>query len=81
MLSDTSPGVEQLQIERLRAATPAERMRTTVSMSRLVIRMSRMAMIRLHPDWSDRKLSSEYVRIHYGDEIAGLMTDSFEIER
>lgn len=73
MLTDTPPEIEQLQIERLQQATPAERMQTAIGMSRLVIRLSRMAMIRLHPEWDDWQISHEYVRIHYGEDVAKLM--------
>jgi hypothetical protein len=74
MLSDTPPEIEQLMIERLRQATPAERMQAAIGMSQLVIRMSRMAMIRLHPDWTDEQLAREYVRIHYGETVAKLLS-------
>lgn len=75
MLSDTSPEIEQLQIEKLRAATPAERLQTALNLSDTVIWMSRQAIARLHPEWDDRQVKIEFARIHYGNDVANMINE------
>lgn len=70
MVSDTPPEVERLMIEKLRAASPAERLETALNLSDTVIWMARQALMRLHPEWDDRRVRIEFARLHYGDAIA-----------
>lgn len=73
MLSDTSPEFDKLVIERLRQATPAERLRVALNMSDTVMWLSRQAIARLHPEWDDRQVRREFARIHYGESVAKLL--------
>lgn len=73
MLSDTPPEIEQLMIERLRQATPAERIETALNLSDTVIWMARQALTRLHPQWDDRRVRIEFARLHYGEAIAKMI--------
>jgi len=73
MQTDTSPEIDRLQIERLRQATPAERLRVALNMSDTVMWLSRQAIARLHPEWDDRQVRREFARVHYGDSVAALL--------
>ncbi|XAL99846.1 hypothetical protein OT109_00350 [Phycisphaeraceae bacterium D3-23] len=73
MHSDTSPEFDRLQIERLRQATPAQRLATALSMSDTVMWLSRQAIARLHPQWNDRQIRREFARIHYGQAVSKLL--------
>lgn len=80
MLTDTSPEIDRLQIERLRQATPSERLATARRQSRLVIGMARQAIQRVHPDWTQDQVDIEYVRVHYGDQLARLFRQGREAD-
>lgn len=73
MRTDTSPEIERLQIERLRQATPAQRLATALNMSDTVMWLSRQAIARVHPDWDDLQVRREFARLHYGEAVAHLL--------
>lgn len=70
MLSDTPPDIEQLQIELLRQKTVTERMALAGNLTHFVIQLSRQAIARQHPEWTQRQVDLEWVEIHYGRELA-----------
>ena len=70
MLSDTHPDAERVQIELLRRKTPAERLAMARRLSELVVRMSREAIARGHPDWTPRQVNLAWMEISYGRELA-----------
>lgn len=68
---DTSEEVERVQIEHLRRIGARERARRA---SRLTARNwagMKRAFHRLHPGWTPQQLRIEWVRVQYGDELAG----------
>lgn len=75
MLSDTHPDAERVQIELLRRKTPAERLAMARRLSELVVRMSRQAIARQHPDWSPQQVRLAWMEIHYGRELADQVRD------
>ncbi len=70
MLSDTHPDAERVQIELLRRKTPAERLAMARRLSDLVVRMSRQAIARQHPDWTPQQVNLAWMEISYGRELA-----------
>lgn len=70
MLSDTHPDAERVQIELLGRKTPAERLAMARRLSELVVRMSREAIARRHPDWTPRQVNLAWMEISYGRELA-----------
>ncbi len=70
MLSDTPPDIEQLQIELLRQKTVTERMALAGNLTHFVIQLSRQAIARQHPEWTQRQVDLEWVEVHYGRELA-----------
>ncbi len=70
MLSDTHPDAQRVQIELLRAKTTSERLGMARRLSDLVVRMSRQAIARQHPDWTTQEVNLAWVENSYGPELA-----------
>ena len=75
MLSDTSPEAEKVQIELLRQATNAQRIRLALSMTDLAIGLAKRAIARANPGLSRRELDLIYLEVHYGRELADRVRD------
>lgn len=58
------------QFELFRRATPARRLGLARSLSTSTISLARAAIRRRHPDWSERDVLLEFVRVHYGADLA-----------
>ena len=67
---DTSPDAERVQIERLRAMTPAQRMTVSRAMTRRNIRLSLRSIRRAQPDASDDDVKVTFIAVHYGRDLA-----------
>lgn len=67
---DTSPDAERVQIERLRAMTPAQRMAVSRAMTRRNIHLSLRAIRRAQPDASDDDVKVTFIAVHYGSDLA-----------
>ncbi len=67
---DTSPEADDVQIELLRRATPAERVRLARSLSRTVISLSLRALRRADPAASDDDIAVRFVALHHGGDLA-----------
>ena len=59
-----------IQIDLLRKATTARRFGLARSLSATAIELSRTAIRRRHPDWSEREVLLEFARVHYGVELS-----------
>lgn len=75
MLSDTHPSAEQLQIELLRKATPAERYGKSVSLTATVVNLSRRTIAELNPELDEQQLNIKCVELYYGKELAVRLRD------
>lgn len=69
-LSDTDPETERVQLELLRRATPAQRIRLALSLSRTVMSLSRGGLARSLPDASPEDRGLRFVALHYGADLA-----------
>ncbi len=67
---DTHPKAEEVQIALLRKASPAKRAWLMRSLSQTVLRLSRRAFRRAHPDLSEQELNLLFVKHCYGDDLA-----------
>ena len=67
---DTDPGAHRIQVELLRKAGNARRAALALAWSQRVIELSRRAIRRRHPEWSERRVRLEFVALHYGPELA-----------
>jgi hypothetical protein len=70
---DTSPEMEQVQIEMIRKASPAKIFGLVRSMSQTMIQASRENIRQLHPDASKEELTLILVELYYGKELANLV--------
>lgn len=68
--SDTSAAATEEQIRRLQAMSNSQRGALALRLSDRVIALSRRAIARAHPEWSDWEVKVEWARLHYGDELA-----------
>lgn len=69
-LTDTDPEVARVQMDLLRRASPARRLRLALSLSRSVIALSRGGIARRLPGASPEEVGLEFVRLHYGEALA-----------
>ena len=67
---DTHPVIEELQISLLRQATVARRFAIMRSLSQTTIQLSRRAIKRANPTFSQLELNLAFVTLHYGTELA-----------
>jgi hypothetical protein len=70
MLSDTHPDAERVQIELLRRMTGAERFAKSQSLTALVVGLSRQAIARANPQFSQRDVETLWVELNYGKDLA-----------
>jgi len=68
--SDTSPAAEAVQIELLRRAGTARRVALMDSLTTAAIALSRRAIARTHPDWTEQEVLLEWAALNYGRDLA-----------
>ena len=66
----TSSAAEQVQARLLREAGSARRFARARSLSASVVSLARRAIRNRHPGWSENDVLLEFVRTHYGEELA-----------
>jgi len=62
----------------LREAGTAGRFARARSLSASVIALSRRAIRRRHPEWSEREVLLEFVALHYGRDLAARIREQLE---
>jgi hypothetical protein len=73
---DTAPDADRVQIELLRGASVARRLRLALSLSATVMGLARRALARAQPRVSARELDVRFVELHHGADLAaGLRAD------
>ena len=70
MLTDTHPDAERVQIELIRKASVAERIRRMRSLTTVATKLSRRAIAEANPDVSRQEVDLMWVELHYGKELA-----------
>ena len=70
MPSDTTFDAEQMQLRLLRDKTPAERFALVARLTSDVVRASKRAIARVHPEFSQREIGYRFIELHYGRELA-----------
>ena len=68
--SDTDPRAERVQIELIRAASASRRFSMVRSLSQTVMTLSRRAIQRANPSWTEREVDLAFVAYHYGEDLA-----------
>ncbi len=69
-MDDTNSGIKEIQISLIRKAGAAERTMCMRSLSGTVVNLSRRAIARTHPGYSQQEVDLMFVSLHYGDDIA-----------
>jgi len=69
-INDTNPEANEVQIQMLRRASTTERIARTCSLSSTVIKLSRRAIRRNRPAFSDCEVKLEFISLHYGKTLA-----------
>ncbi|MCE5326155.1 MAG: hypothetical protein LLG01_07035 [Planctomycetaceae bacterium] len=67
---DTDPEIYRRWIEGLRRMSGRQRLALAMNLTDEVRALSRRAIARAHPDWSEAQRQIEFVRIHYGKAMA-----------
>jgi hypothetical protein len=68
--TDTTADAERVQVELLRRAPVARRLRVALQLSATVAAAARRALARARPQASRRELDLWFVELHYGAELA-----------
>jgi len=67
---DTHSKAEEVQLALLRRATVAQRLTVMRSLSRTTLQLSRRAIQRANPTYTQQELNLTFVAYHYGAELA-----------
>lgn len=67
---DTHPSAEEVQLELMRRAGAARRAALAIRLSSSMIRASRRAVARRHPELDEQGVRLRWVELHYGRGIA-----------
>ena len=68
--ADTDAEAERVQLDLLRAATPARRAGLAISLTATAIGLSRRALQRQSPGASEEEIGLRFVELNYGRELA-----------
>ncbi len=80
-LSDTDPEAERVQLELLRRAGPARRLRLALSLSRTVMSLSRDGLARRLREASSEEVGLRFVALHYGADLADALRSELASRR
>ena len=67
---DTHPAAEEVQLQLLRAASPARRFAIMQSLTASVVRMARKGIREANPKLNEQEQRLLFVEVHYGRELA-----------
>ena len=76
-LSDTHPDAERVQIELLRKATIAQRVRLTRSLSSMAMQLAWRAIEEANPGASEHEIALIFVAVHHGQDLANRLRADF----
>jgi len=68
--SDTSTEAEAVQMKLIRQLRPSVRLEKALALSCEVIRLSKAAIRRRHPEFSEDEVGLKFVELNYGAELA-----------
>jgi len=69
---DTHPDIEKIQIALLRRAGVVKRISRTRSLSQTTINLSRRAISRANPEFTEKALQSAFIAYHYGQQLSDI---------
>ena len=68
--NDTSPEAKQVQLELIRRMSPSDRLQKTLDLSCELIRMSKAAIRRRYPEFTEDDVRIKFIELNYGNELA-----------
>lgn len=68
--ASVDPVADRVQVRLLREAGAARRASLGLSLSRSTIALARQAIRHRHPEFTEREVLLEFVRVHYGATLA-----------
>jgi hypothetical protein len=69
-LNDTNKNAEKIQLDLIRRASVTQRIHAMSSLSETTRSLSRRAILRANPDFSQQDIDIAFVDLHYGHELA-----------
>lgn len=70
MPNDTTHDAEEMRMRLLRNKSPSERLGLALRLTSEVIRASKRAISRAHPELTEREIGHLFIELHYGRELA-----------
>jgi hypothetical protein len=77
-MNDTSIAAERVQIELLQSAGPSRRLGLMLNISASVLDLARRAISSRHVEWSNSEINIEFVKLNYGEGLAGKVRQYLE---
>lgn len=77
---DTSPEVEKLHFDIMRRAGDGARAEAMRSLTSAIVRNSRSALVRQHPEWSKAEIRLRWTALWYGEDVAVRIKESVDLE-
>jgi hypothetical protein len=71
--ADTDADAERVQLDLLRAASPAQRSALAVALTATTVGLSRRALRRRSPNASEQDIGLRFVELNYGPELAAAL--------
>lgn len=68
--SDTSAEADAVQMELIRKMPPSVRLEKALALSCEVIRLSKAAIRRRHPEFSEDEVGLKFIELNYGTKLA-----------
>ena len=68
--TDTSPEAEAVQFELVRRMTPEQRVGIAIGLTNELVRCSKAAIRRRHPECSEVEIGFKFIEMHYGTTLA-----------
>ena len=68
--NDTSADAESVQLKLISRLPPTERLEKALALTCEVIRLSKAAIRRRHPEFSEDEVGLKFIELNYGSELA-----------
>lgn len=73
--NDTSLEFLEVQLAILRSKSPSERIMIAARLSGEMMRASKRAISRVHPDYSSNQIEDAFIELHHGSELANAVRE------
>lgn len=70
LITDTSTDADAVQLNLIRQMPSSRRLEKAIALSREVIRLSKAAIRRRHPEYSEEEVGLKFIELNYGADLA-----------